>query len=248
MSDIIKDTQKDDTNKVINSVGAVQQFKSVFLNEHHTFLVRKSERLASALYVITGFISDTEPIRTRLRGSALDLISRSSHPQTYGPQGGDVFASTCAEIGTLLETAQSAGLVSSMNAKLICDEYVHLAHFAKQNYQRIIDKGQDVLVSDMPDNLSNTSPINKKHKTLSIKDKSNTSIEGSPVKQKSARRTTILAIFNTRERVGIKDVAALIEGCSEKTIQRELLALVEEGLLIKEGERRWSTYKLATSN
>jgi hypothetical protein len=31
----------------------------------------------------------------------------------------------------------------------------------------------------------------------------------------------------------------------EKTIQRELLALVEEGIVKKEGERRWSTYSLA---
>ena len=43
----------------------------------------------------------------------------------------------------------------------------------------------------------------------------------------------------------IKDVSPLISGCSEKTIQRELLAMVYAGILRKMGEKRWSRYSLA---
>ena len=43
----------------------------------------------------------------------------------------------------------------------------------------------------------------------------------------------------------IKDVSPLIKGCSEKTIQRELLSMVKSGILKKEGEKRWSKYSLA---
>jgi hypothetical protein len=42
----------------------------------------------------------------------------------------------------------------------------------------------------------------------------------------------------------VKDVSAVVKDCSEKTLQRELLALVAQGVLKKEGERRWSSYVL----
>ena len=36
----------------------------------------------------------------------------------------------------------------------------------------------------------------------------------------------------------------MLKDVSEKTVQRELFALVKEGVLKKEGEKRWSVYKL----
>jgi hypothetical protein len=61
----------------------------------------------------------------------------------------------------------------------------------------------------------------------------------------SDRSQRILAIVKAKGIVSIGDVSAVVTDCSEKTIQRELLALVEQGVLKKEGERRWSTYRLA---
>ncbi len=68
---------------------------------------------------------------------------------------------------------------------------------------------------------------------------------GSAAMRHKDRRARILALLQTRERVSIKDVVREITDCSEKTIQRELAALVAQGVLKKEGERRWSTYTLA---
>lgn len=61
----------------------------------------------------------------------------------------------------------------------------------------------------------------------------------------SNRSQQILAIVKAKGVVSIGDVSAVVTDCSEKTIQRELLSLVEKGVLKKEGERRWSTYRLA---
>ncbi len=68
--------------------------------------------------------------------------------------------------------------------------------------------------------------------------------ERSAVKQKS-RRLEILSILQKKDAITIKDVAEVITDCSEKTLQRELLSMVESGVLKKQGERRWSTYSLA---
>jgi hypothetical protein len=61
----------------------------------------------------------------------------------------------------------------------------------------------------------------------------------------SERQNIILREIRNRGQLTIRDLVGKIEGCSEKTIQRELLALVEGGVLKKEGERRWSKYSIS---
>ncbi len=65
-----------------------------------------------------------------------------------------------------------------------------------------------------------------------------------PDATKNDRRTIILALIKQKPALGVKDFTKSIPAVSEKTIQRELLAMVAEGLLVKRGERRWSTYSL----
>lgn len=59
------------------------------------------------------------------------------------------------------------------------------------------------------------------------------------------RSQAILDMLKKDSNLTIKDFANVITDCSEKTIQRELLAMVGKGVLKKEGERRWSRYSLA---
>ena len=47
-----------------------------------------------------------------------------------------------------------------------------------------------------------------------------------------------------KDKINVKDVTKVVRDCSEKTLQRELVSLVGKGVLVKEGERRWSTYSL----
>ena len=58
------------------------------------------------------------------------------------------------------------------------------------------------------------------------------------------RRERILGIIKDKGQVTIKDVSTAITDVSEKTIQRELMSLISEGRIVKEGERRWSKYSL----
>ena len=65
------------------------------------------------------------------------------------------------------------------------------------------------------------------------------------VDKKDTRKRAILELLKGGGHLTIKDFSSVIRDCSEKTIQRELLALVEENVLKKEGERRWSRYFIA---
>jgi len=148
----------------------------------------------------------------------------------------------------LLQTAYSAGLISKMNSDLLCEEYASLALFAESQAERIqapsvvqestiaaayIGQG-DVNPAEAPD--SNKKPMQNS------KGHSN----GNGKKGQINRRKVLMDLLNKKDRISIKDAASAIDGCSEKTIQRELLALVRDGLAIKEGERRWSSYRKAS--
>lgn len=63
-----------------------------------------------------------------------------------------------------------------------------------------------------------------------------------PVAEKTNRRDQILACI-ANQGSSIKDIAHAVKGCSEKTIQRELNAMIEQGMVVREGEKRWSIYK-----
>lgn len=69
-----------------------------------------------------------------------------------------------------------------------------------------------------------------------------------PASQLSDRQMVIIREIRNRGQLTIRDLADKIKGCSEKTIQRELLALVGAGVLKKEGERRWSKYSISGLN
>lgn len=247
MSDTVKDSSKGlkSQTKTVSVNPSIKEFIS---NEHQAFLVRKSERLASALYVITGFVPQDEPVRTRLRACALDLIHRSTDKESLKGPGAEAFGSTCVEITTILGTAQSGGLISAMNAKLIADEYGALASFVRDNQEIIIERDshvQEDISEPQPapvvsiGHLSRTKnkPLNK-GKFISAPSKSNSV-------SKTDRRNIVLNTIPTSGGISIKDVSSSLPEYGEKTIQRELLSLVRDGVLVKEGERRWSTYRKA---
>lgn len=59
------------------------------------------------------------------------------------------------------------------------------------------------------------------------------------------RRTRISTILEAKGEATIKDISEIVTDCSEKTIQRELNAMIEDNIVIRQGERRWSRYSLA---
>lgn len=62
--------------------------------------------------------------------------------------------------------------------------------------------------------------------------------------EKNDRKQNILGLFIKGTQITIKDISSKISGYSEKTIQRELNALVDLGKITRIGEKRWSKYLL----
>jgi hypothetical protein len=181
----------------------------------------------------------------------------------------DTLLSGIIEVVSLLEISHVSGYVSDMNFSVLKREYVDLGILIKTKREDIAQDSVQlpkeffdvpnlyetrVLKQSSIKDTKNTQKIYKtnKEKQIPIKDTSN-----SITKQKddihpktadirhNSRRNTILELLQDKPFVTVKDVINTIQGCSSKTLQRELLSLVNEGILKKEGERRWSTYSLA---
>ena len=62
--------------------------------------------------------------------------------------------------------------------------------------------------------------------------------------KKIDRKQEILQAIKGSQPSTLNDLRRLIKDCSEKTLQRELAALIAMGLVRKEGNKRWTTYKV----
>jgi hypothetical protein len=58
------------------------------------------------------------------------------------------------------------------------------------------------------------------------------------------RRERIKTVLEAKGEATIKDISEIITDCSEKTIQRELNAMIADNVVKRQGERRWSKYSL----
>jgi len=59
------------------------------------------------------------------------------------------------------------------------------------------------------------------------------------------RKAAILDVLKKSDNLTVKDFSSFIHDCSEKTIQRDLAALVATGAVSRKGERRWTRYSLS---
>lgn len=101
-----------------------------------------------------------------------------------------------------------------------------------------VDKPKEMMRDISPQNLS-THSVLMEHASRPV-----STLTTSFQMKKLSRREQILALFVRGVDVSIKDIAARIKGCSEKTIQRELNALLYDNVIERIGEKRWSRYVL----
>src|ERR1700679_48070 len=93
----------------------------VFFNreDHLAFTFKKTEKITSALYLVSSLIKDTEPIKWELREKGVSLLSSAISMNAIEPRdrNSDIhaFFNSSLEILSLLNLAHIAGLVSEMN-------------------------------------------------------------------------------------------------------------------------------------
>lgn len=228
-------------------------FNNVFEKDiRRVFIYKKAERLAKAIHLITPAFTDSVSLRNRIDGIAVGLVDAAIAPSGAARTA---LARELLALSSVLSIARTGGLLSAMNAELIAHEaQVLLQEVAAYEEPRLFLDEAPTLSGIAKKALSRESseslrsvpaPRQGGQKSVAarkghIKDTKET-VDG-PVKD---RREAILSVIRGKGRASIKDISTLIRGVSEKTIQRELAALISAGRVEKQGERRWSTYALA---
>jgi hypothetical protein len=290
---VIKKDKKINTEKslLVKNVGNITDIQPFADNYVNSFVYKKTEKLASAVYMVTNFVSEAEPLRIRLREKSLQLLTdtmslliRHSVSDTKALKkyiSVESITSEIVEIITLLEISRASGHLSEMNFSILYKEYILLGNVLKANEAEIYAGKSEISPNffDLPFPKPSASKMQKQtnastfmsrtgisakdslkghnmqiyekdmfkksHARTMFSNKSRRNSMNSMNIRHSSRKNVILELLKRKSELTVKDVAEVITDRSEKTLQRELLALVSQNVLKKKGERRWSTYSLA---
>ncbi|MDD5068512.1 MAG: hypothetical protein PHS53_02305 [Candidatus Pacebacteria bacterium] len=247
---------------------------------HFDFLSQKSQRLSTALYMLTNLFEQNDPLRFKLREMAVKLVSDTMCLIHLSIKERDQKIKTtyflATEILSLCEIGYASGMMSEMNHLILKKEF---GLFTETLQSKRVRKDEENTFT-IPSNFFSVNEISDNHsgtllkggsfekdiiKNLSTGDKRpllgykghykrHIDVKDNNVLYKDIQRTApavdrremILKAFRDRKEgsLTIKDIGEVIKDCSEKTIQRQLIDMVKNGVLEKHGERRWSSYSI----
>lgn len=219
------------------------------------FVVQKAERLSRAVYVVSDFMSDREPIKWRLRELAVEITESLGKDIAFTME---ILAGKIPQMISVIDLALGTGSVSQMNFALLRKEYSDLYTAIRSENRNFFNNQMEVSPA-LPGKAGNESSFKPstdtseeskdtgKRQFQSIRQIKDTSVlkTGNPAVSKGHRQTEIIEFLKGKDWVSIKDIVQIIPNVSAKTVQRELSDLVAKGALKKMGERRWSRYALA---
>jgi predicted transcriptional regulator len=145
------------------------------------------------------------------------------------------------KINTTLESKKTLSEISTPKTNSIISNNLpksHAVEIAKTTELSRREMGVIEKVKQVPEKPENSQYVSLHYKPIK-------SVSG---EDKKERRDAIMRTIRSKGQVTIKDISENINGCSEKTIQRDLQELIQHGVLMREGEKRWAVYKLAMKN
>ncbi len=234
-------------------IKATQSTQRLIQDEYfYKYIFKRTERIVSVVFYITQSVPKTElpqSVRDDIEAAARASHSAILHSLEARAHAADevLFTNihTLVSLLSHLQVAQSIGAVSKEVLGVLSGE-IDAAIRSMNKYMEhdpIALRASGEHAPTLEHKSSIKAREDKKRET--IKERGPQPPKGAPeVKPETGRRAQILTIIEARGEVGVKDISAIVKDVSEKTIQRELNDMIDEGLIIREGERRWSRYKI----
>ena len=227
-------------------------------------LNNKVEKLVTALYLVTAIMPKSEPLRVSLRQEALKLLSPTFNIKDTMHAGHQShFSSVIDSCMSLTNIAAVSSTISDMNAKWLLKGFavvkdIYMRHTAESidlnNYEIKdiafnLNKGLSPLIplprvlsptlsegegatppltGEIGRGISRQKPNFNKRSELSSTD----------------RQDQIYALLTDGNTRLLPEISKYFSGITDKTVQRDLQALMDAGKVRKIGERRWSKYTI----
>lgn len=231
-----------------------------------SFSYKRAEQIAEAIYMVSDYFDESEPMKENMRSVVLDIVSEihvlHSLPPFESFMHYEVIKGRLKELFSFVKISENCGLLAPGNAHILRREialFDSVLSYVRDNKHTKSDKflgGVSIPIENVfeYENLQKSESQKDMVKTPFIKT-SNQSIKEKKSEEKKvyhveekehkiSRRNLIIKFITEKKNVTIKDIMSVIKDCSEKTIQRELVSLMNEGVLKREGEKRWAKYSL----
>jgi len=195
----------------------------------------KAQKLASATYLISGFLNDSDPIKWRLREQSLVIMGSISFVDV------EKSLDDINKIINYLDIVLASSQVSAMNLSILKQEYQVLGELLLREKNKTILEQLPSPAHPFESPSAATAQETKRHTGSGF---------ARPIvpvvnPKDNPRRSQILNYIKNHGESSIKDISRAVPHVSSKTVQRELSDLVRSGLLQREGDRRWSRYRTA---
>lgn len=230
--------------------------KNLQKNNDFLTIYNKSYRLVAAIFTVSNLMGQDEELKTKIKKLSLELVSKSVSLKDINFSDavkliGDL-EKISLELMSMLDIASITGLISKMNGDIIKEEFqsfvLELGKFLEkiENSKKVLVKGSFLESSglnpyvDVSGGAKQLNPDRGLSQNYNYNKYSNNG--NREHKRKDMRKSAILDFVKEHKNVSIKDIVPNIVGCSEKTVQRELIALIADKKIVKTGERRWSRY------
>jgi len=223
---------------------ATQSTKRLIQDETYSkYIFKKTERIVSVVFYIlhsvqsnSKTLSHIEDVQHTAR-AVHDAILQSLETRSYAAE--DVIrgvAHALVSLESKLNVAQVSGVVSPEVTSVIHNE---IDSVLRGLNKYLSDESEPLTFdTDTPKSTQNVSP-----RTQSRRIERSASVH-SPRQEHPDRRERIKTILEAKGEATIKDISEIVSDVSEKTIQRELNAMIEDNIVKRHGERRWSRYSL----
>jgi len=214
--------------------------------EYYKYIFKKTEKIACAVFYILRsdqVIRQDDVVVTDLENSSrtilnVSLISLRSTVATIEEQGLNL-KYALIDLESRLRVAHAARILSPD----LLEVFVHEIDSVLRLLKKYIEPStKNPLLEEIE--ISSVTVREKERRVPRVQ-------QNNPIREVlssggaiRSRRDRVMDVLRDKTEATIKDIIEVITDCSEKTIQRELIALIKDNLVIREGERRWSKYKL----
>jgi hypothetical protein len=216
-------------------------------------IIKKLDKVATAVWMVAE-VMPAGILPEEMKKQSLDLTSRAyqliQQPLT---KDGWMSLALCQErLKSLIQQGFITKQISLMNNEILMTTLSKIASLIHAEIEAFQPITVNLVLEDASFDVLTKQAESKRHQN-DIKTTLQNDIIKKPIKimtksdigeDRTDRKQEVLAVIRSRTVSTLADIKSLVKAYSEKTLQRDLNEMVEMGIIKREGNKRWTTYKM----
>lgn len=216
----------------------------IYDKEYYINVFKKTEKIVASVFFLLdiqkGSTNEKDILRSELERVSAQLLDTSSNLLVLSRQMAETrsleYTKLLVHMGALLESAMASNRIERSYGSMVSHEidlllrfFDQFMHTAKSSLERF--------------GLGTTQT--EKVKVGTVRPRKVATPEDSEKETIKDRKDRIREVLRDKGQVSIKDISEIIKDVSEKSIQRDLNFMIENGEVLRTGKKRWSLYALS---